>query len=98
MGRVINITDKLSTEKPIIQIGEDSYPVNDSMEVVLKFQELTGDETSLKSAVELALGKTAAKKIKVEEMSVSNFKVLITAIMAAMQGMTFDEAASRFQV
>ncbi|MGH0053667.1 MAG: hypothetical protein ACQ5SW_09790 [Sphaerochaetaceae bacterium] len=97
MAKVINITDKISVEKPVIQIGEDMYEVNDTMGVVLKFQELVSDENNVKIALELALGEEAAKKLDFESMRVSNYKVLITAIMAAMQGLTYEEAASRFQ-
>lgn len=97
MTKVINITDKISLEKPVIQIGEDMYEVNDTMGVVLKFQELVSDENNVKIALELALGEEAAKKLGFETMRVSNYKVLITAIMAAMQGLTYEEAASRFQ-
>lgn len=97
MTKIINITEKISLEKPVIQIGEDMYEVNDTMGVVLKFQELVSDENNVKIALELALGEEAAKKLDFESMRVSNYKVLITAIMAAMQGLTYEEAASRFQ-
>ena len=97
MAKVINITDKISVEKPVIQIGEDMYEVNDTMGVVLKFQELVSDENNVKIALELALGEEASEKLGFESMRVSNYKVLITAIMAAMQGLTYEEATSRFQ-
>jgi len=97
MTKIINITEKISLEKPVIQIGEDMYEVNDTMGVVLKFQELVSDENNVKIALELALGEEAAKKLDFESMRVSNYKVLITAIMAAMQGLTYEEAASRFE-
>lgn len=94
---VINITDRISLDKPRIQIGEETYEVNDTMECVLKFQELASSEDSMKMALELALGKQALKKLDFDKMRVTNYKVLITAVMAAMQGMTFEEADARFQ-
>lgn len=97
MSKVINITDKISLDKPKILIGEDEYEVNDTMECVLKFQEMVSEEASMSLAIELALGKAAAKKLNIEKMRIANYKVLITAIMAAMQGMTYEDAAARFQ-
>lgn len=100
MAKIINITDKLSLEKPQVVIGDDTYEVNDSMETVLKFQELSASstDTNMMSAIELAIGKEAIEKIGLGQMSLSNFKVVTIAIMAAMQNMDFDEAASRFQI
>lgn len=100
MSKIINITDKLSSEKPKLQIGEDIYEVNDSMNTVLKFQELSQDSgfENLEKAVELAIGEKPAKKLCIKEMSLSNFKVIVTSIMAAMQGLEYEEAATRFQI
>lgn len=98
MSKVINITDKLSSEKPSITIGDKSYEINDSMETVFKFEELasTGNKGAL-DAIKMALGEKAYKELKVEKMSVANFKVLMIALLAAMQGLTYEEAEARFQ-
>lgn len=98
MGKVINITDKLSNDVPVIVIGNVEYEVNDSMEVVFKFEELANDgNKGMYKAMELALGKKAFKEIGVDKMSVSNYKVLTTALMASMQGMSYEDAEKRFQ-
>lgn len=99
MAKVINITDKLSNDKPKIQIGEKSYEVNNSMGAVFTFQELamTSTKESLTKAIEMSLGKEAAKEIDVEKWSLENFKVLSTAILAAMQNIDYEEAEARFQ-
>lgn len=99
MAKVINITDKLSLERPTIVIGENSYPVNDSMETVLKFQELALDATveNMEKAIKLALGDAASKELNIKKMSIPNFKVLSTAILAAMQNIEYEEAESRFR-
>lgn len=98
MSKVINISDKLSDAKPSIVVGEKSYEVNDSMEVVFKFEEVTnaGNQGAV-TAIKLALGEKAYKELKVEKMSVGNFKVLMTAIMASMQGLTYEDAEARFR-
>ena len=99
LAKVINITEKLSKEAPQIQVGEKKYSVNDSMETVLKFQELASDSTldSMNNAIKISLGEEAAKELEVTSMSISNFKVLSIAILAAMQGITYEEAEARFQ-
>lgn len=97
MAKIINITDKLSNEKSTIVIGENSYEINDSMETVFKFEELsTTGNSGMISAMEMALGKEACDEIGVSKLSVENFKILTTAVLAAMQGVTYEEAAARF--
>ena len=98
-SKVINITDKLSDEKPVIVAGEKEYEVNASMETVLKFEELAAESTaeSFKSAFNIALGEEATKELKLTKMSLANMKVWMIAIMAAMQGMEYEEAEARFR-
>ena len=95
---VINITDKLSMDKPKIRVGDKEYEVNNDMETVLKFEELasTSKGESMMKAVELAIGSKAAKGLGMSKMPVPNFKVLTVAILACMQGITYDEAEARF--
>lgn len=99
MSKIINITDKLSTEKPVIQIGDKEYPVNDSLSSVFKFEELSGANSSesMLNAVEISLGKKAVEELQLKEMSMSNFQVLTIAIMAAVQGVSYEEAEARFR-
>lgn len=98
MGQIINITEKLSSSKPKIVIGEKEYEVNHDIETVLKFEELavvaTGE--NMVKAIEISMGKEAAKELNVKKMSVPNFKVLTVALLAAMQGISYDEAEKRF--
>jgi hypothetical protein len=98
LAKIINITDRLSTEKPSIIIGEKSYSVNDGMDNVLKFEELAGASTmdSMTQALELSLGKEVVEELGVKSWSINNFKVLTTAILAAMQGIEYEEAEARF--
>jgi hypothetical protein len=99
VSKIINITDKLSLEKPQIQIGEKLYTVDDSMDVVFKFEELavTSTKESLTEALTLAIGQEAMTELNIGSTSVNNFKVYATAILAAMQGIEYDDAAARFR-
>ncbi|RED34673.1 hypothetical protein [Paenibacillus sp. VMFN-D1] len=95
----INITDKFSKDKPSIQIGEKKYPVNNSVEAVMKFEEMAGDGSikALLSSIEEILGKEAFAEIGVMKLPVSDVKVLMLGVMAAMQDLPYEEAAARFQ-
>lgn len=99
MSKIIDITSKLSNEKITIKIGNKKYPINDGMEVVLKFEELVSAPTmdNMIKAVEISLGEEAVNEIDIKKMNIKNFKVLTTGILAAMQDMTYEEAVSRFQ-
>lgn len=101
MSKIINITDKLSKGKPQVQIEDRFYPVNNSMLTVMKFEELIVAPTSqsLVEAIKITLGESAAQELGVSDLSMTleDYKVLTIAIMAAMQGLEYDEAAARFQ-
>lgn len=99
MAKIINISDKLSNEKPCIQVGEKSYVVNDSLETVMKFEEMygDGDTQGMLECMKVALGAKAYKEASFEKMSFSNIRVWFLAVMAAMQGVTYEEVEERFQ-
>lgn len=99
MAKSINITSLLTNEQPTIQIGDDLYPIDNSVEAVMRFEELAGGggTKALLTAIEGALGKEAYEKINVPKLALPNLKVLTTAIMASSQNMTYEDAAARFQ-
>ena len=99
MAKIINISDKLSSGKPTIQVGEKTYPVNDSLEAVMKFEESYGDSDTLSmvECLKVALGQEACDELAFEKMSFCNVKVWFLAINAAMQDMTYEEVESRFR-
>lgn len=98
MAKIINISDKLSMEKPVIQVGEKTYSINDSLETVMKFEESygDGDTQSMLEGMKVALGAEAYEEIGFEKMSFKNIQVWFLAIMAAMQDMEYEEVEARF--
>lgn len=98
MAKIINISDKLSFDRPTIQVGEKTYAVNDSLETVMKFEEVygDGDTQSMVECLRVALGQEAFDELEFVKMSFRNLKVWFLAINAAMQDMTYDEVESRF--
>ena len=99
MARVINLADKLSNERPKIAIFGKEYEVNNSLAVVLKFEELFANVTieSMKEAIKLTLGENAANELNLENFSLNDFKVLMTAIIAAIQDIEYEEAEKLFR-
>lgn len=98
MAKIINISDKLSFDKPCIQVGDKTYTVNDSLETVMKFEEVygDGDTHSMLECLKVALGQEAYDELAFEKMAFKNIQVWFLAINAAMQDMTYEETESRF--
>ena len=99
MAKMINITDRMSKEQLILVYGDKQYVVNDGMGAVLKFEELVtkGTSESFVEAIKVSLGDKAAKELNIMSLTIENFKVLSIAILALMQGITYEEADARFQ-
>lgn len=98
MAKIINISDKLSFEKPCIQVGEKTYTVNDSLETVMKFEEVygDGDTQGMLECLKVALGEATSEELNFAKMSFKNIQVWFLAINAAMQDLTYEETESRF--
>ena len=100
---VIDISSKLSNEKPRIKIAEGTeYEVNNSKNTMLLIsQELNNidkNETkAMDKAVELALGKEAFKEIESMELSFNDYKTLFIAVMAGVSGQTYEEVESNMK-
>lgn len=99
MAKIINISDKLSFEKPCIQVGEKTYTVNDSLETVMKFEEVygDGDTAGMLECFKVALGEETCKEIGFEKMSFKNIQVWFLAINSAMQDLSYEETEARFR-
>ena len=99
MAKIINISDKLSLERPFIQVGDKQYEVNDSLETVLKFEEMydDGDTQGMLECMKVALGEDAYAELSFEKLSFKNIQVWFFAVMAAMQDISYDEVEARFR-
>lgn len=99
MSKNIDITSRMTNEKPTITWGDKEYKVNNSTFALFKFQEMSGnmDKESIEKGIKISLGEEALKDFNLEELSVPNLKVLMSAIAACMQDITLEEAEARFQ-
>ena len=100
MANIINIANKLNNEPVFIALGEGKqYKVNNEYKTVMKASALFEDENvnqvyAMMKALELILGKTA--RAEVENMSIENVKTVFTAVMAAVQGLKYEDVEARF--
>ena len=97
----LDISSKLSHEPQTITIAEGkTYKVDCSAETMLKAQDIFKKDNSfdgLFQAIELLLGKEASKEIKDMKVTVSDLSVIIIAIMAQVNEITYEEMEKRFQ-
>lgn len=97
----IDISSKLSHEPQTITIAEGkTYEVDCSAMTMLKTEELFKKDDSLDGlfkAIELLLGKEALEEIKGMKVKVTDLKVIIIAIMAQVNEISYEEMEKRFQ-
>lgn len=103
MSKVIDISGKLTNERPKIKLSEDKiYEIDDRKNTILKMnQKLQNadidDIEVIDEMVEMLLGKEAAKEIDEMNLSISNYQAIFIAIMAAITGEEYEVAEKRFR-
>ena len=99
MGKVINVTSRLSNDKNKVEINGKEYEVNNTLGAVKKFEACIKESTieSIMAGFETVLGKKAMQEIKIDSFNMEGIKVLTIAIMAALQGVGYEEIEARFQ-
>lgn len=97
----LNITDKLGIEKQEITIAEGkTYTVNCGAKTMIKAQEIFKKDNSFDAmfdVIELLLGKKAKKEIDEMNLTVKQLKVIVLAIMAQVNEISYEEMEQRFQ-
>lgn len=97
MGKIINITDKLSLESTYIQIGDVKVKVNDDAKTVLQLLEVVGKEEvnsldRFNTAYELLF--SLENREKIDSLGL-NFKDCMILIQEAMSLITENGADAR---
>lgn len=97
----LNITDKLGIEKQEITIAKGkTYEVNCGAKTMIKAQEIFKKDSSFEAmfdVIELLLGKKARKDIYDMDLTVKQLQKVITAIMAQINEVSYEEMEQRFQ-
>lgn len=98
---MIDISKKLSNDKPVIKIAEGKeYKINNSKNTMLLInQEMQNNKNELEAmdkAVKLALGQSAFEEIENMELSFEDYKVLFIGIMAGVSDQSYEEVEKNF--
>lgn len=97
----LDISSKLGHEKQEITIAEGkTYEVDCSAETMLKAQDIFKKDDSLEglfTAIKLLIGEKAEKDIREMKLTVSGLKIVIIAIMAQVNEVSYEEMEKRFQ-
>lgn len=102
MGKVIDISGKLTNERPVLKLAEDKvYEIDDRKNtiVILNQKIQNADMSDLKAIdemIQITLGEMAAKEIDEMDLSLSDYQIIMVAIMAAITGEEFEIAEDRF--
>ncbi|SFE11494.1 hypothetical protein SAMN04487969_101130 [Paenibacillus algorifonticola] len=98
MSKTVDLSGKFSTEKPAIVIDGKRYIVNNGIREVTAFQAAgQAGPSGMLEGLETVLGKEAYEELGVGNFSLDNIQVLTTGVMAAVLGVSYDEALARFQ-
>ncbi len=98
----INISDKLLQKKQTITIKEGvTFEVDCSAEAMIKAEEKFKKGVDLNTMFEiielLLVEKDALKIIKEMKLKVKNIEIIVLAIMAQVQEISFEEMEKRFR-
>lgn len=97
----LNITDKLTSERPVLEIGTERFEVNNTKDAVLRFQELDekGKSTTalISEALVLFLGEEGAARIDRMGFSYKSTEKIFIAVLALATEDDIEEVERRFQ-
>lgn len=105
MSKVYDISAKLTNERPKIKLAEDKiYEVDNRKNTVLKMQQKLQEQEAdiddlnfLDEAIEILLGKEAAKELSDMDLSIANYQTIFITIMAAIQEIEYEQAEAMFR-
>lgn len=101
MAKHIDISAKITLEKPTVTFCGKTYEVNNGKNTMLLLQQYMGEgHGSLEMVdhtVKLLLGEKAAKEIDKMDLPMDALKTVYLAVMAAASGEDYEEAEARFQ-
>lgn len=101
MARNIDLSNKLSNDRPTIIIGGNTYTVNDEKtNVLLMNEELKKGESAsevIDKTISLLLGKKALKEIDEMGLGISQYTIIFYGLIACVNDISIEEAQERFR-
>ncbi|GIO34346.1 hypothetical protein J2TS6_54870 [Paenibacillus albilobatus] len=101
MAKTIDITGKLTNERPVLKLGEGKeYPIDNRKNTVFQIQtkiDEGGEGTEyIDEVLELALGKDAVKEINESDVSFADYQIIFVAALAGALGEEYEAVEARF--
>ena len=97
MAKIIDITEKLSLEKPQIKIGSEILTVNDEAMAMLEIMPLLDgkmDVESINRICKTIFSEEDFEKVRQLKLSLKDFKTLFEVTMSLVSGDSEGEAAT----
>lgn len=102
MSKIIDISAKLTNERPLLKLSEDKiYEIDDRKNnIILLNQKMQGEDLNdllvMDEMIEIVLGEKAAKEINGMNLPIVAYQSIMIAIMAAVTGEEYEVAEARF--
>lgn len=101
MGKMYTIDHKLLVEIPELRVGDKVYPVDNRKKTVVELNKMMDENEdwvqSAEKAIELGLGKQAAKEIEAANYPFNAYLSIFQNVVSAMTGKPIGEIEERFQ-
>jgi len=103
MSKIIDISAKLTNERPKLKLAEDKiYEIDDRKNTIIllnqKIQETdVNDINAIDEMISVVLGEEAAKEIDEMNLPMAAYQSIMIAIMAAVTGEDYEVAEARFR-
>lgn len=103
MSKVIDISGKLTNERPKLKLGEGKeFEIDDRKNTILMMNQKLSesdldDLNQIDEVLEIVLGKEAVEEINKMNLSFANYQTIFIATMAGAMGEDYDVVDARFQ-
>lgn len=103
MSKIIDISAKLTNERPKLKLAKDKiYEIDDRKNTIIllnqKIQDTdVNDINAIDEMISVVLGKEAAKEIDEMNLPMAAYQSIMIAIMAAVVGEDYEVAEARFR-
>ncbi|MGJ0848638.1 hypothetical protein ACR77J_18370 [Tissierella praeacuta] len=103
MSKIIDISAKLTNERPKLKLAEDKiYDIDDRKNTIIllnqKMEKLDmNDINAIDEMISVVLGEDAAKEINDMNLSIMAYQSIMIAIMAAVTGEKYEVMEARFR-
>jgi len=103
MGKLIDISAKLTNERPQLKLAEDKvYEIDDRKNTIIVLNQKMQDSdindlNALDDMFKVVLGENAAKEINDMNLPISSYQAIMIAIMAGITGEEYEVAEARFR-